>query len=343
MLDLFQLNPWTKRAIIPIDKRTIWLIDHFGGFDSDYNNWLLDTFDPGTTILSEYLLPEHVKSKYSDLNILFHANLMIYCNHFGKFVFYAANNTLDHKLQLDRTNFLSSFNMSYYPERQQLVAWLHELGWFNDNFCSKYFAIDQDTVDVKSLYSKYIGYDYDCLSKTIARNYFYCKIVQFDNNVQTPLDQQLATVADYLNNLTTLAKKNKKSFVNLVSETHPGHYVPFPTEKFLYPVVHKTLWVAHAQPGYHKFLNDFMGFRMYQCFDYEFDQELNSVDRIGKITQMLKKFSTMTQDEWHSIYEQEKDTIEFNFEHVASGKFIKHLQQFDQASTKYPTLPTPYK
>jgi hypothetical protein len=231
--------------------------------------------------------------------------------------------------------------MRYYQERQKLVAWLHELGWFNDNFCSKYFVIEQDLDDVKLLYSKYIGHDYGRLQKKISRQQFYCKIVQFDNYAQNSNDKLLHFNHD--NNLITLESKNKKSFVNLVSETQPGNYIPFPTEKFLYPVVHKTLWIAHASPGYHKFLNNYLGFRMHQCFDYEFDQELDSVVRIGKITQMLKKFSTMTQDEWHSIYEQEKDTIEFNFEHVASGEFIKHLQQFDQASTKYPTLPALYK
>ena len=348
MSDFFQICPWAKKVTFYIDKHTVQLQDHLGGFDSNYKNGLLDTFEPGTTIFTEYLLSDHVKSNYSFLNIMFDAELMIQQNHFQKFVRYAANNILDHKLQLDRTNFLSSFNMRKYPERQQLVAWLYELGWFDDNFCSKYFMIDQCLKEVKSLYSKYIGQDYDCLPKKISRQQFYCKIVQFDNHVQYP-DGVLESVNDdplhyrHLDNLITLESKNKKSFVNLVSETQPGNYIPFPTEKFLYPVVHKTLWIAHASPGYHKFLNNYLGFRMYQCFDYEFDQELDSVDRIGKITQMLKIFSSMTQDEWHSIYQQEKDTIEFNFEHVASGEFIKHLQQFDQVSTKYSTLSTLYK
>jgi hypothetical protein len=341
MLDLFQLNPWTKQAISYVNKHTVQLQDHFGGFDSDYNNWLLDTFEPGTIIFTEYLLPDHVKSKYSFLNIVFDADLMIRKNYFQKFVRYATNNTLDHKLQLDRTNFLSSFNMRKYPERQQLVAWLYELGWFNDECCSKYFVIDQDLDDVKSLYSKYIGHDYGCLQKKILRQQFYRKVVQFDNHAQYSDDDP--PHSSHSDNLITLESKNKKSFVNLVSETQPGNYIPFPTEKFLYPVVHKTLWIAHASPGYHKFLNNYLGFRMHQCFDYEFDQELDPVDRIGKITQMLKIFSSMTQDEWHSIYQQEKDTIEFNFEHVASGEFIKHLQQFDQVSTKYSTLSTLYK
>jgi hypothetical protein len=302
-----------------ISPNTVREHDHLGGFDPSFENSILQSFAPGTTVYTEYLLDDTVKCKYPNLTLKFDAKLMIRQNHFVTFKNYATQ--LGNTVASQRVNFLCCFNLSGHVGRIWLVSWLHELGWFDDNFCSKHFKI-LDSQPLRELYSKYIGNDYDTAIRQTAREHGSSKIIKFGNDSEMHLR--------HIDNLPVLEDKNKKSFVNLVSETMPTNVVPFPTEKFLYPIVYKTLWVAYAAPGYHAFVYEKLGFRKYQCFDYSFDQETDPIERLGKITHMLTKFSKMLPAEWEQIYDQEKETIKFNFEHVASGAFIRQLEQFNQ-------------
>tara|TARA_R110000868_G_scaffold108645_1_gene296347 strand:+ start:604 stop:1605 length:1002 start_codon:yes stop_codon:yes gene_type:complete len=320
------------KLIQSFNSDTVWLIDHLFGFDSDFENYLLRSFDKldqPIKIYTEYILDESVKRKYPNLDIKFNAKAMIQGNNLlavERYAKLAAQNSPSSA----KVNFLSSFNKTAHPGRIWLVLWLYDLGWFNDEYCSKYFEIvytpREDLVwspipdEVLYLYSKYIGNDYNLFLKSHARNQFLKKIIKFGNQHHT-------TASD---DVKILAKLNQKSFVNLVAETAPTNSIPFPTEKSLYPIVHKTLWVAYASLGHHKFMFEKFGFRPYQCFDYAFDQEPDPVERLGKLTLMLTKFSKMTPDQWQDIYNQEKETIQFNFEHVASGSFLTLIQQLNQ-------------
>ena len=311
---------------------TVRLIDHLFGFDSNFENQLLRAFDDlaqPITIHTEYILDDQVKRKYPNLDIRFAAPTMIQGNNLLVVDRYAK--MVDRDLPTDvKVNFLSSFNKAPHPGRIWLVLWLYDLGWFNDEYCSKHFEIVSTPREglawspipdeVLYLYSKYIGNDYHLFLKSHTRNQFLKKIIKFG-------DQHHTTAKD---DVKILANFNQKSFVNLVAETAPTNSIPFPTEKSLYPIVHKTLWVAYAPPGHHKFMFEKFGFRPYQCFDYAFDQEPDPVERLGKLTLMLYKFSKMTPDQWQDIYNQEKETIEFNFEHVASGSFLTLIQQLNQ-------------
>ena len=323
----YSRDSWEYNVIYPVDSTTVRLQDNLGGFDSDFENLLLRSFDnlnQPITIYSEYILDHAVKNRYPNLDIKFDAELMIQQNHHRALADYAKFQ-LHNPLDTTKVNFLCCFNQSKYQGREWLVSWLHELGWFDHDFCSKHFEIFHPPQEVQYLYLKYVGDNYNQLHKKISRNQFSKTIIKFGSNIQRH------THAD---NLTVLSSQHAKSFVNLVAETDPAHMIPFPTEKFLFPIVNKTLWVAYAQPLYHEFVASKMGFRRYSCFDYGFDHELDHVERLGKLTAMLNKFSSMATDAWQEIYNQEKETIEFNFEHVASGAFMTHLRQFDQAEQK---------
>lgn len=334
--------PWPPGSpeyelIQPVDSNTVRLVDHLFGFDSTFENYLLRAFDDleqPITIHTEYILDDQVKRKYPNLDIRFAAVTMIQGNNLLAVDRYAR--LVDQDLPTDvKVNFLSSFNKAANTGRIWLVLWLHDLGWFNDEYCSKHFEIVNTPREgwvwspipdeVLYLYSKYIGNDYNLFTKKYTRNQFLKKIIKFEKIIK--FGNQQHTTSD---DLKILAKLNQLSFVNLVAETGPTNSIPFPTEKSLFPVVHKTLWVAYAPPGHHKFMFEKFGFRPYQCFDYAFDQEPDPVERLGKLTLMLTKFSKMTPDQWQDIYNQEKETIEFNFEHVASGSFLTLIQQLNQ-------------
>lgn len=324
------------KLIQSFNSDTVWLIDHLFGFDSDFENYLLRSFDKldqPIKIYTEYILDESVKRKYPNLDIKFNAKAMIQGNNLlavERYAKLAAQNSPSSA----KVNFLSSFNKAAHTGRIWLVLWLYELGWFNDSFCSKHFEIINTPREnwiwspipdeVLYLHSKYIGDDYYSSSKQTSRNQFLKKIIKFGNEHQTARDD-----------IKTLATFNQKSFVNLVAETAPINSIPFPTEKSLHPIVHKTLWVAYAPTGHHTFMFEKFGFRPYNCFDYAFDQEPDHVERLGQLTHMLTKFSKMTTEQWQDIYNQEKENIDFNFDHVASGSFLKQIQQLDQTDNNF--------
>lgn len=312
-----------------IDSSTFELGDHLYGFDTDFNNELLHAFNSlgkKITIYTEYLLDTSVKQHYQNLDLKFDANLMIKHNNILPVVTYAKSVSNTHVNDV-RTNFLSSFNRTYHPGRVLLVLWLNELGWFDQHYCSKFFEVinlPNDTWEwsaipdeIPYLYEKYIGEDFELGDP--QRQAFVKKIIKFGEHESTPE-----------NNIRMLAKYNQQSFVNLVSETAPMNSIPFPTEKSFFPVAHKTLWVAWAPPGHHRMMFDKFGIQPYQCFDYSFDDEPDHVERLGKLTQMLSKFSRMTSNDWQAVYNQEKQTIDNNFEHIASGRLIQQLRQLNQ-------------
>lgn len=305
---------WEKRVAVWHNSHDVFLHDHLGGFNQHFKNVILDKMPPGVTVRTEYLLPQHIKDNYPDLNLQFDAEMMIFNNYFKTFVKWVVPKTHNPE------NFLCSFFGSPYRGRTWLLCWLHELGWFNFDYGSKNFVIEHYPDEIRQLYQKHIGDDFDDPKKVQLRQ----QMMQTVKTFGTGLGNQ------HHLNLLSLGDKVQRSFVCLVAETDPAHCYPFPTEKFLYPVVNSTLWVVYAQPGYHRFLQQYLGFRLYNCFDYEFDSVTDHVDRIAALTAMLQRFAAMTQDEWAAVYRSQQPTIQFNAEHVKSGAFIKALQQFDE-------------
>jgi hypothetical protein len=112
-----------------------------------------------------------------------------------------------------------------------------------------------------------------------------------------------------------------------VSETLGTSYYPFVTEKFLYSVITRGLFLAYAQPGWHDHLERVFGFRKFErIFNYEFDSVQNPIKRLVSLMSMLSKFSILDSNDWRDLYEMETDTIEHNYNHYFSGDWIKHLK-----------------
>jgi hypothetical protein len=105
-------------------------------------------------------------------------------------------------------------------------------------------------------------------------------------------------------------------------------YYPFVTEKFLYSVVTRGLFLAYAQPGWHAHLEKYYGFKRYtKLFDYRFDLIQNPVERLVELMSMISKFSVLSVHDWHDLYLIEQDTIEYNYNHYYSKDYLKCLEK----------------
>jgi uncharacterized membrane protein len=114
-----------------------------------------------------------------------------------------------------------------------------------------------------------------------------------------------------------------------VSESMATSYYPFVSEKFLYSIVTRGLFVAYAQPGWHAHIKKYYGFKSYtKLFDYRFDSIQNPVERLVELMSMISKFSVLSTDDWKDIYRIESDTVEFNYNHYFSGDYLKHLKAY---------------
>jgi len=290
----FSDNDWVKR-IAPSGEITYY--DHLGGFDALGNNEVLRAVSPGSTVRTEYLLTTEIKQLYPKIDIKFDAELMIKNNLFAQATSWS--NTINKEYK----NFLCCFNYGYHCGRELLISKLFKLKWFDVDCCTKGFSIQAPGVDIP-IEEKIFNQQINIIPKLIEYN--------------------------LIEDLTALSPMIQKSFVHLVSETLPDSYVPFPTEKILFPILNQTLWVAYAAPGYHNWVNQYFGFQPYSVFDYSFDLIQDPIERLNALTEMLEPFSKMSAVQWQKIYQQQADTIKFNFDHAISGAFMKHLRQFDQ-------------
>jgi len=289
------------------------LHDHLGGFDKNWENPILrdlDNYARDKKIIGDVIIDVAIGNDllqhYPHLNYKFVLSKYVWESMLG----YNIHPAIKYK------NFICSFNGSDHVGRQLLSARLKNQGYFNPDYCSKNFTYNNDWVlghlnnldltetEIK-LYSKFF----------ITPNDF-CNTIYSFGHVQY----------DHKNNIYNLENKLTQSFLHIVSETIPTSYYPFVTEKFLYSIVTRGLFLAYAQPGWHKFMTEYFGFKLYtNIFDYSFDDIDNPVKRLIKLIEMVSKFSNLSVDDWVDLYLLEADTIEYNYDHYFSNNFKKSL------------------
>lgn len=282
--------------------------DHLHGFTNNYRSITLDRFNKGV-VHTEYILPDVVKQRYPALDLRFDATMMIHNNHFDAFPFYVQEPPTK-----TWTNFVSTFNKTRTTTKQNLLLLCYANGWFDPTYVSKCFAISHD--QAQSFF--------DAVNRPLPQDLDkFCKLInQFE----------LTGYGNIKADLELLVPKIHQSYLHLVTETIGDSAVPFPTEKFLFPVCAKTLWIAYAPVGYHAFIEKHIGFRKHKVIDYHFDDEADAQKRLLKIEQVIKDLASKSAAELEYIYAVNQDVLEYNFQLVKSGKFIENLKKQDQAS-----------
>jgi hypothetical protein len=292
----------------------IFLIDHLTGFDSDIKNLLLDKLvncKCNNIVYLQYVITPELKARYASIDIRFSAELQNSIN-FVKHAGYNIHPALDYK------NFICSFNGSAHISRKFLVSLLHKFKYFNPDYCSKNFSYL--STNLSGHIQEYQGQNTQFYNKFFldpsSENFF--QTVNSFGHVRF----------DHARNIYNLEHKLTQSFLHIVSETMATSYYPFVTEKFLYSIVTRGLFLAYAQPGWHSHLDQYYGFKRYnKLFDYRFDSIQNPVERLVELMSMISKFSVLSTGDWRDLYLLEQDTIEYNYDHYFSGNYLKMLEK----------------
>lgn len=294
--------------------------DHLGGFDKNRSNLLLDVLQSHATNKKTYffidyvqILENDIKEKYNRLNLKFDFSVQ-HDLIWKPFYDYTTHPTLNFK------KFLCSFNGSPHVSRKLLTSALDAFGWFDSDVCSKNFIYDVDILD---------GHLSDYLDHYAHRMYRKFFIKNNGHNFFERIYSFGHVRYDHKNNVYNLQDKITTSFLHIVSESMATSYHPFVTEKFLYSVVTRGLFLSYAQPRWHDHLERYYGFHKYdKIFDYRFDSIANPIERLVELMCMISKFAGLSANDWTDLYEMESDTIEFNHDWYFSGDYLKHLEKF---------------
>ncbi len=315
---MFHISPdnYNRFSVDDLTSHVI-IKDHMGGFDLTGRSPVLDRLQQqvngrNITVESEYIFESLVKNNYPNFNFKF--SLELHNSLLGQLQKYNIHPELTFK------TFLCSFNGSPHVSRKLLVAILKKFEFFNPDYSSKNFTFSEDVLtghinnyvfNRENFYNKFFIVD----DKS-----FYNTIYSFGHNR-----------FDHAKNIYTLAPMITGSFLHIVSDTMATSYYPFFGEKFLYSVVNRGLFLSYAQPRWHEFLEKYYGFKLYtKLFNYRFDTIENPVERLVELMSMISKFSVLSTDDWRDLYEIEKDTIEYNYDHYFSGDYLKHLKKYTQ-------------
>ena len=290
------------------------ILDHMGGFDPFLKCELLDRInsmtDSSLTVYTEYILDDTIKPQYPALDIRLDIDTWKNQNYTESFIEYKIHPELTFQ------NFLCSFNGTAHVGRKLLTSILHRFGWFDLDYCSKNFSCSTDMIS---------GHLDDYVDSRFYGKFFISKSSE-DFFRSTNSFGHIRCEHD--RNIYNLENKLTSSFLHIVSETMATSYYPFVTEKFLYSVVTRGLFLAYAQPGWHDHLERYYGFRKYnKLFDYRFDLIPNPVERLVELMSMIAKFSVLSSDDWRDLYDMEMDTIEFNYDHYFSQNYLKKLAE----------------
>jgi hypothetical protein len=304
-------------AILEINNgNDIVIIDTLGGFDENYFNPILDKINSHCTnnqVVTWYcqILDHAIKNKYKNLNLKFSFQEQ-YERLWTKFQQYNVHPDIKFK------NLVCSFNGSSHVSRKLLSAALYKFGYFNVNTCSKNFTHSIDELDGHVL-------DY-----TGVQHSFYRKFFISDNSEQFFQTTNSFGHVQYRHdkNIYNLESRLTQCFLHVVSESMSTSYQPFISEKFLYSVVTRGLFLSYAQPGWHHQLEKYYGFKLYtKLFDYRFDRIQNPVERLVELMSMISKFSKLSVHDWHDLYQMEIDSIEYNYNHYFSRGYLDHLEK----------------
>jgi len=297
----------------------ILLSDHLGGFDKNLNSEVLnDVINQAKTqkikyIYTAYVFSDELKKKYNFQNLKYKECLV------GGYGWEEMREYHMHPY-INYRNFVCSFNGSGHVSRQLLSSILNNQGYFNKDYSSKNFAYDNNWI-TSHLYN---------LDLTDTEIHLYSKFFVNDDEFNNTIYSFGHVQYDHKTNIYNLENKLTQSFVHIVSETMATSYYPFVTEKFLYSIVTRGLFLAYAHPGWHRHIEKYYGFKLYNTiFDYSFDDIQNPVKRLIKLIEMISKFSSLSSDDWRDLYHLEQDNIEYNYDHYFSGAYKKHLAQFE--------------
>ena len=296
------------------------LEDHLGGFDENLDNtWLHSLNDYALDNNKRFkvwviqVYDQSIQRKYPGIDFKLNTDIIENESPLMMLSGYTTHPALDYR------NFVCSFNGTAHVSRKLLSACLKRFGYYDIRYCSKNFQCSIDEID--GHIRDYVG----------TNDVFYRKfIIGDDSESFFQTSNGFGHVRyDHSRNVHNLESQLTQSFLHIVSETMSTTYYPFVTEKFLYSVVTRGLFLTYGQPSWHDHLEQYYGFKKYsRLFDYRFDSIKNPIERLIELMTMISKFKNLSPADWMDLYNLEKDTIEYNYDHYFSKDYLKQLENF---------------
>jgi len=294
-------------------NESIYIFDNLYGFDSNLRNPILDYLKKikfEKDIFIEYLITSDLEH-YNSLNIHTSIQMLDECN-------YSWLEGYNIHPEIDYKHFICTFNRGKRIGREIITGVLKKFRLFNPDTCTKLFTSDVNYKDTfLSSYEKYLTDDEVFLS-----DYYTIK-----NDKNALVDLNLLHGEKIRNNIYELEKTLTTSFLHLVSESYSHSYYPFITEKFLYSIVTRGLFLTYGQPNWHKFIEKYYGFKLFDIFDYSFDSINDPLERSVMLLSEINKFARLSIDDWKDLYEMEKEIVEFNYDHYMSKGYLETLKK----------------
>lgn len=311
------LSVMLAEKVLPLE---IDLHDHLGGFDKNYRNPFYDRIhsratEDGVRPVIKYtqFLPTEVQEQYPNLDIKFWLNPFQRQN-LAQFMSYRCPPLVNYQ------NFICSFNGIGHVSRQFLTAALGQRRWFNARTCSKNFRMTVDSLD--GHLQHYAGDN----ERLLRKFFIYENCDELFRSEHTFGHNR----SDHRTNVENLSGIITSCFVNVVSETVATSYASFVTEKCLYSVTTRGLFVGYAPLHWHRDLEKYYGILPYnKIFNYAFDSVTNPVERLVELCGMLSKFERLSKADLTDLYDMERDTIEHNYDQYYSGAFLKRINDAD--------------
>jgi len=216
---------------------------------------------------------------------------------------------------------VSSFNGSLHPTRTLLCLDLLKNNLWN-KYCTKAFT---ETPSMPSLH----GHLPSNYQKDIVKILGQKKIKTFLGTTNT-IEYDQETRFQHDKNFILLKPFMDKTLINIFTPSPNGTKRDSPSvdEKQILPIATKSMWIGYACAGYHRFVEQFYGFKLFEnTFDYSFDSELNFFIRLQKITSQISEIDKLSQTDKMKIHNDNLDIIEYNYEHLRSGAWISHSKQ----------------
>lgn len=310
-------------AATPISAIT--MLDHLGGFDHEFRNVMLARVNEFASIQAH---PIKVRVSYvPDPCFAQHYPWLEF-----EFDLYRCwQQFRDYRVHPELTfqNFVCSFNGSNHVSRKLLTSALQRFQWFDPMYSSKNFVYSTDELD---------GHIADFTDGIKGHQHILYRKFFIDDNQSHDFAGSIYNFDyeryDHRRNIDCLQHRLCGSWLHLVSETMATSFYPIVSEKFLYSVVTRGLFLAYAQPGWHHSLEVDFGFKKYtRLFDYSFDLIANPVKRLIALMCMIGKFSMLSSADWSDLYQLELENIEYNHDHYFSGKYLSHVTDMSIGAT----------
>ena len=217
-------------------------------------------------------------------------------------------------------NIVSSFNGSLHPTRTLLCLDLLKNNLWN-KYCTKAFTDTHTPSMYGSLSSNY--------QKDIVKTLGQKKIKTFLGTMYS-IEYDQKTRHQHDKNFTLLKPYMDRTLINISTPAPNGTNddTPCPDEKLILPIAAKSMWISYACVGYHRFVEQFYGFKLFEnTFDYSFDSEPDFFIRLQKITSQILEIHKLSRTDKMKIHNNNLDVIEYNYDHYKSGAWVSHSKQ----------------